>query len=386
MHLISSGESPHRLTGWARRATLLVGVVTLLTACALPRSGPYYSEVTALPEDAALDFEVVPVTPQVAALTRVDERMGFSVGFVEQPVIDTARIAPNDVMAVTVWENIDQGLLNPVGIGATPLPHSKVDERGNLFVPYVGLVRASGRTLDQLRRTIRARLAEQTLNPQVDVFPVATGSRRVSVQGRVSKPGLYAIEPSTERLVGMLAQAGGVTDDPEVVKLRLRRGGVAGEIWLSDLYDNPLNDVPLAAGDAIFAERDRRLFTALGAVARPATVPFPTRELSVTRALGTVGGLIDGTADPTGVFVFRREDPEILRQFRPVGPASGAVPAVYVIDLTRPGGMFLARDFMLRDKDTLYVTTAPFVSWQKVLQAISPVVGFTSQVKVLTAQ
>ena len=41
-----------------------------------------------------------------------------------------------------------------------------------------------------------------------------------------------------------------------------------------------------------------------------------------------------------------------------------------MLDLTRPDGMFLARDFVIRDGDTVYVTEAPFVQWQKTLSAI----------------
>jgi polysaccharide export outer membrane protein len=44
---------------------------------------------------------------------------------------------------------------------------------------------------------------------------------------------------------------------------------------------------------------------------------------------------------------------------------------VYVLDLTQPTGMFEARDFLIRDGDTVYVTEAPFVQWTKTLSAIS---------------
>ena len=33
--------------------------------------------------------------------------------------------------------------------------------------------------------------------------------------------------------------------------------------------------------------------------------------------------------------------------------------------------MFMARDFVIRDGDTLYVTEAPFTQWTKVLTAIT---------------
>lgn len=42
-----------------------------------------------------------------------------------------------------------------------------------------------------------------------------------------------------------------------------------------------------------------------------------------------------------------------------------------MLDLTKPSGLFIARDFMIRDGDTVYVTEAPYVRWQKILGAIT---------------
>ncbi len=358
---------------------LTVGVA----ACAVPRAGPDYGEITA-PPTAALDYAVVRVTAAVASATRVDERLGFGATLAEAAAEDTETIAAGDVLSVTVWESIDQGLLTPTGIGATALPPRKVDERGMIYVPYVGAVRAAGRSVAALREAIRAALAEKTLEPQVDVSAVDPRGRMVSVQGQVRSPGLYPIEQPTVRLLAMLARAGGVAEDPEVIRLKLRRGALTGEIWVQDLYDDPRNNVALRAGDAVIAERDRRLFTALGAVGRQATVPFPVRDLTVERAMGAVGGLIDGAADPTGVFVFRAERPEIAARVIP-GGTSGADGRrmVYLIDLTQPGGLFLAREFLMRDGDTLYVTSAPFTRWMKLLQSVAPLVNFSGSVKTL---
>lgn len=367
---------PHRLL---RALMLTLG----LAACAVPRAGPDYGEITA-PAAAGLEFDVVRVTPAVARATRIDERLGFDAALADLPAEDTDIIAPGDVLSVTVWENIDQGLLTPEGIGATALPQRRVDDHGMIFIPYVGPVRAAGISVAALREAIRAALADKTLEPQVDVSAVESRGRMVSVQGQVRSPGLYPIEQPTTRLLAMLARAGGVAEDPEVIRLKLRRGTATGEIWVQDLYDDPRNDVALRAGDAIIAERDRRLFTALGAVGRQATVPFPVRDLTVERAMGTVGGLVDGAADPTGVFVFRTERPEIAARVLAgslVGTEGRRM--VYLIDLTQPGGMFLAREFVMRDGDTLYVTAAPFTRWMKLLQSVAPLVNFSGSVKTL---
>jgi len=48
---------------------------------------------------------------------------------------------------------------------------------------------------------------------------------------------------------------------------------------------------------------------------------------------------------------------------------------VYVLDLTQPNGMFMARDFAVRDGDTLYVTEAPFTQWNKTIAAVTGSLG-----------
>ncbi|MEM9046010.1 MAG: polysaccharide biosynthesis/export family protein [Pseudomonadota bacterium] len=359
------------------RLALPIIVTLALAACGLPRSGPDVAEINAPAEVASgLSFEVVPASQTMVEVTRPVETAGFATRLTETNEEPTQLIAVGDVMAVTVWENIDQGLLNPNGIGSSALPNTVVDERGFIFVPYVGLIQAAGRTLNSVREQVRAALSNQTPNPQVDIFPLSRGGRLVSVQGSVNKPGVYPIERQTRRLLPMLARAGGVSEDPEVTRIKLRRGAMVGEISLQDLYDNPANNIPVRSGDAVIAERDRRIFTALGALRGPQTVAFPTRDLSLIRAIGLAGGLIDQAADPTGVFVFRREAAPVANQVLGTNVHRTAVNVAYVFDLTAPGALFMAREFMMRDDDTLYVTNAPYLKWQKILQGIAPLVSF----------
>ena len=42
--------------------------------------------------------------------------------------------------------------------------------------------------------------------------------------------------------------------------------------------------------------------------------------------------------------------------------------------------MFLARDFAIRDGDTVYVTEAPFVQWQKSISALTGSVGAANSI------
>ncbi len=62
---------------------------------------------------------------------------------------------------------------------------------------------------------------------------------------------------------------------------------------------------------------------------------------------------------------------------------TGPQRVAYIIDLTQPAGLFLAREFMMRNGDTIYVTTAPFVRWLKILGAVSPMVNFAASTSTL---
>jgi polysaccharide biosynthesis/export protein len=182
----------------------------------------------------------------------------------------------------------------------------------------------------------------------------------------------------------MIAKAGGIAIEPSVAIVRVTRGGQTGKIWLEDLYANPSLDIALRGGDRIVVENDTRAFVALGATGAQNRVPFTTQTLSAIEAIASVGGLSTSLADPTGVFVFRNEPAEIANAVLGRNDLQGDQRMVYVLDLTQPTGMFEARDFLVRDGDTVYVTEAPFVQWQKTLSAITGTAGAARSVSSTT--
>ncbi len=206
----------------------------------------------------------------------------------------------------------------------------------------------------------------------------------VSVTGAVGSQGVFPIERPTRTLSAMLAKAGGVTILPEVARVTVVRGSKTGSIWYSDLFDNPRSDIALRAGDRILVEADTRAFTVLGATGAQNRIKFETKNLSAIEALAQVGGLVSTASDPTGVFIFRNEPAEIANQVLGRSDLVGAQRMIYVLNLTAPNGMFMARDFLVRDQDTIYVTEAPYVQWTKVLTAITTTIGAASAAQGLT--
>jgi len=196
----------------------------------------------------------------------------------------------------------------------------------------------------------------------------------------VQQPGVFPIDAPTRRLSAMLARAGGVAIVPDVAQIKLERGGQTGRIWLQDLYDNPRYDVALRPGDRVIVEEDRRSFTALGASTVQQRVPFNVRDMSAVEAIAAAGGLDGRSADPTGVFVFRQENAEVANRVLGRRDLVGPQRMAYLIDLTRPEGLFSAREFVIRDGDTLYVTEAPFASWSRVLAVATTTVSLAGSV------
>lgn len=353
------------------RGFAAVAALSVIAACGLPRPGPNKSEIFAGSVLRDGDAFVMVVDDRVNRIAGVTPALGFSAGFEQADILGSDTIQPGDILGLTIWENVDDGLLVPVGQNATVLEEVQVDGAGNIFVPYAGRIRAAGTTPEAVRLAISEKLEEQTPDPQVQVRRLAGDGSTVAVSGTVGAQGVYPIERPTRTLAAMLARAGGVTITPEIAQVTVVRDNHTGTIWYADLYDHPAHDIALRAGDRILVEADTRNFTALGATGTQAVVPFESQTISAIEAIASVGGLSSTAADPTGVFVFRNEPEAIARQLTGVPDLVGTQRVIYVLDLTQPNGMFMARDFAIRDEDTVYVTEAPFTQFSRVIAAIT---------------
>lgn len=347
---------------------------SMLAGCGLPRTGPTKNEIFEGSVQEQGDAFIVTVDSAVAQKAEFSPALGFSSGLIHAGVLGSDTIRPGDTLGLQIYENVDDGLLSSDGAAAV-LEEIQVDGAGFIFVPYAGRIKASGNTPETIRRLITEKLEAQTPDPQVVVQRLAGDGATVSLIGGVGAQGVYPIERPTRTLTSMLAQAGGITIPPEITQITLLRGGHTGTVWLEDLYTNPRLDVALRGGDRILVEEDERSFTALGATGAQVKVPFETRSVSAVEALATVGGLNAALGDPTGLFVFRDEPAHVANRVLGRTDLTGTQRFVYVLDLTEPNGVFLARDFDIRDKDTVYVTEAPYSQFSRILSAIVAPVG-----------
>lgn len=360
------------------RGGAMLAATLVVSSCGLPRSGPDKTEVMTGSIKSRGNAFVVPVTDRINRIAGTPAALGFSDSFRDAGQLGSDTIRPGDTLGLTIWENVDDGLLVAEGQNATALEEVQVDGSGFIFVPYAGRIRAAGNTPEAVRRIVTEKLDEQTPDPQVEVRRLAGNGATVSVTGAVGGQGVYPIERPTRTLGTMLAQAGGVAVPPEIARVTLTRGARSVQVWFDDLYADPGHDIALRAGDSIFVEQDRRSFTALGATGGQSRVPFESQAISAMEALAQVGGLNPTLADPTGVFVLRYEPERIARQVLDRDDLKGRQRMIYVLDLTAPNGLFVARDFEIRDDDTVYVTEAPFTQFNKTISALTGTLGQTT--------
>lgn len=84
-----------------------------------------------------------------------------------------------------------------------------VDPSGHITYTLVGTVRAAGRTIDELRADLQARIAKELRFGIVTVVPVRFGSQAFTILGMVSRPGTYPIL-GRMRVLDAIGVAGGL--------------------------------------------------------------------------------------------------------------------------------------------------------------------------------
>lgn len=362
-----------------RRASILaLGVfVAGLGACSIPRPGPSMNEIFAGSILREGDAYVVAVGDRVNRAANVPQALGFSDALRNAQVLGGDTIRVGDTVAVTVFENVPEGLLASADSRGARLIDLQVDSEGYIYVPFAGRVRASGQTPEGLRSTIAQQLDQQTPDPQVYVSRTGGDGATVSVVGAVATQGNYPIERPTRRLTAMLAAAGGVRVPTQTAMVTVTRGSISDRVRLDDLFDHPELDIALRGGDRLYVEQDQRRFTVMGAVGGQTNITFDAETMTAIEALAQVGGLDATRADPTGVFVFRNEPADIARNVLGRQDIVGDQRFVYVLNLTAPNGMFMARDFQIRDGDTIYVTEASAVTWNRTISTLTGTLGAT---------
>lgn len=214
---------PHRLISWQHALAVLL-CVCALHGCGSPNVRPH---------------EARPVAKGGAGTLPPPDSINAEG---EYKAVSEYRIGANDLLEINVFqvEELARTL--------------RVNTQGQISLPLLGQIQAGGRTVSELEREIAARLAQKYMqNPQVSIFVKEFTSQRVTVEGAVRKPGIYALTGKTSLLQALAMSEGldPLANPQGIVIFRMIGGQKMGAVFdIAAIRAGRMED-PLIYGDDI---------------------------------------------------------------------------------------------------------------------------------------
>jgi polysaccharide biosynthesis/export protein len=239
----------------------------------------------------------------------------------------------------------------------------QVQADGTFFYPFIGQIRASGRTAEQIRTDITERLAAFIPEPNIEVRVAAFNSQSVVVSGEVGSPSRQAIRNVPTTLLDSINAAGGANADADLRAISLQRRSGSYIVDLRGFLENGFreNNPVLRDGDVVFVPRrkpEEAYF--LGEVTRPDVIDLSAGPVTLTQAVARQGGIREVRADARGIFVFRRIEDRTT---------------VFQLDVSSPEGLLLGARFLLEPSDVIYVVRSPLQRWNDTISRLLPSVS-----------
>ena len=367
-----------------------VSALALLSAACsqLPDTGPAYQDIfqtattTALPPSQGVDYALVEVTPEVVEHA-VDIGPGsfyktFGGGKGPAPSIPVGR---GDVIQLTVFESKSGGLFIPGEASVRPgnfvqLAPQQISHDGSIEVPYAGRIQAAGKSLDEIQTAIEERLQNRAIEPKIIAGLVEQNATTVSVVGEVNQPRKVRLTQNGERVLDMIALAGGIRYPGYDTYVNLQRGGRKATVYFNSLVAHPDENIYSRPGDVIYVYREPSRFVVAGAVASSTPsgnvsqqFDFGQERVSLAEGVAKSGGLLDDRANPAMIFLYRLEPRDIIQSMGVdvscFPPAQSLIPTIYRVNFRNPSAYFLAQRFPLRNRDVIYVANADAIEVSK---------------------
>jgi polysaccharide biosynthesis/export protein len=370
-----SPQTIYWLQGYSMKKLLPLALLAILSACARPADGPSAGSIynTKLPHSnehvPVQRLADAPATLPPSFTSHAPGDPGLSrfrsSGYSDQ------RLSRGDTIDVTIFDSGEDGLFSSTQSKSLNLGRFTVDSAGFVTMPFVGHQRVAGNSPQAVQTQIVKGLKGSAVNPQAVVSVVDKPSSGVTVNGGVNKAGNYPLTAKRERVLDMIALAGGASADASAVTVSLTRGGQRASAPLTRIMSENDQNVYLLPQDQLELDKDAPSFTALGAFKSVGEFEFQPGKLTLAQALGRAGGLLDDRADAGNFYLFRSQP--VYAQTtglagQPTAPIrTGVKPAIYRIDLHDAANFVLMQQFQMQNGDMLYASNAGMVDAAKLV-------------------
>ncbi|MFZ2168392.1 MAG: polysaccharide biosynthesis/export family protein, partial [Methylococcaceae bacterium] len=204
--------------------------------------------------DMEKDFNNYSLGPNNVSNLYYDYRIGSKAKRQAPAKIPSAqyRVGPRDILNITVWEHPE--LTIPAGeFRSADTAGTTVGEDGNIFFPYAGVVKAAGRTVEDIRDELTRKLAVYIEQVQLDVRVTSYRSQRVYVVGEVATPGIQLVKDIPLTVLEAINSSGGLKAEADARNITLTRGDKIYNVNLLALYEGGdlSQNVTLQHGDVL---------------------------------------------------------------------------------------------------------------------------------------
>jgi polysaccharide export outer membrane protein len=256
-----------------------------------------------------------------------------------------------------------------------------VGEDGNIFYPYAGVIKAAGKTVEEIREELTQKLSVYIEQVQLDVRVTSYRSQRVYVVGEVTTPGIQLVKDIPLTVLEAINSAGGLSTEADSRNIILTRAGKTYKVNLLALYEGGdlRQNVPLQHGDVLNVpdRQFNKIFifgdtsaatTGTGSAAIPGgsgstrsrSLYMSKGRMTMTEALSDAGGVSQDLSDAARIFVFR---------------GGLGKPKIFHLDTKSPDALLLADRFPLQPRDVIFVDRAEGIRWNQIIDQIQPTVN-----------
>lgn len=231
----------------------------------------------------------------------------------------------------------------------------EVPAEGVVSIPYVGELSVMNRTVAKIAADLNEKLGPISNTARASVLRVGRLPHTANVMGEVRNPGPVQLERDKISSMDLLAAAGGPDKAEHLYRYTLRRQGVD---YTFDYQAFRQKAFPIEEGDLLTVATDTtNRFFVMGAINRPQMMPFPVPRPTLADALSAASGFDERRSDPSGVFVFRKGNPD----------------QVFTFNLSDPAVILVTQRFEIKGEDLVYVTEAPLARWNRLILQIVPI-------------
>ncbi len=369
-------------------ASLLI--VALLAGCStLPRDGPSGRNVVqgASSPERAGDYALIDLDFALSERLKAAPPPSFSTLALASSDAPTDVIGVGDTLAVSIFEPggalFGGGSNNAGSSGNQTLPPLVVNRNGAVQIPFAGEVNVQGLTPTQASAAVRRALIGKVANPQVIVTIAGNTSNAVTVLGEVRNPGRQPLTSNHNRILDVIAAAGGPSRSLYDIDVRIQRDGKTYAAPMSVVTTEFNENVRLQRGDQVNLVYKPRRFSSFGAFNAVARSELPSGPLTLAEALSGVGGLDSNLANARSVLVFRFERPEVAQALGiQQAPTSRGVPVVYRLNLNEGEGFFIASNFQMQPDDVIYAPRAGAAEMRKFFEFVQSITRVVYDVSV----